>query len=179
MRILDRGAVHDEMEQARVEFSNLLGQATPADLRRRSDGTRWTNRELLFHMLFGYLIVRTLMPLVHAFGRRPASWSRRFAAALNAGQRPFHLINYLGSYGGGHALQTSTMVRLMDRTIRSLQRKLVAERDENLALIMHFPTAWDPYFHDTMTVFEVYRYGTQHFDHHRKQLTFPHPSARS
>ena len=33
-------------------------------------------------MLFGCLIVRILMPLVHAFGQRPASWSRHFAAIL-------------------------------------------------------------------------------------------------
>jgi hypothetical protein len=25
------------------------------DLRRRSDGTRWTNRQLLWHMVFGLL----------------------------------------------------------------------------------------------------------------------------
>ena len=125
--ILDRAVVHDEMEQARIQFRDLVGRATPADLRRRSNGTRWTNRQLLFHMMFGYLVVRTLMPLVHAFGKRPASCSRRFAATLNAGQRPFHLINYLGSCGGGQVLPTSTMIRLMDRTIHSLQRKLAAE----------------------------------------------------
>ena len=175
--ILDRAAVHDEMEQARIQFSDLVGRATPADLRRRSNGTRWANRQLLFHMMFGYLVVRTLMPLVHAFGKRPASWSRRFAATLNAGQRPFHLINYLGSCGGGQVLPTSTMIRLIDRTIHALQRKLAAETNENLALTMHFPTAWDPYFHDTMSVFDVYHYGSQHFDHHHKQLALSDPSA--
>jgi hypothetical protein len=177
MLILDRAPVHDEMERARIEFKDLVGPATPIDLRRRSNGTRWTNRQLLFHMLFGYLIVRTLMPLVHAFGQRPASWSRRFAAILNACQWPFHLINYIGSCGGGQLLSTSTMIRLMDRTIHSLQSKLLAETDENLALTMHFPTAWDPYFRDIMSVFDVYHYGTQHFDHHRKQLTLSDPSA--
>jgi hypothetical protein len=92
------------MEQARIDFTDLVGQATPADLGRGSNGTRWTNRQLLFHMLFGYLIVRTLMPLVHAFGRRPDRWNRRFAAILNAGQQPFHVINYVGSWGGGEVL---------------------------------------------------------------------------
>jgi hypothetical protein len=174
---MDRAAVQDEMERARVEFGEFLGQASQASLRRRSDGTRWTNRQLLFHMLFGYLIVRTLLPLVHLLGNRPASWSRRFAATLNAGRRPFHLINYLGSCGGGQVLPRSTMIKLMDRTIHSLQCKLAAENDEDLALTMHFPTAWDPYFRDTMSVFEAYHYGTQHFEHHRKQLTLPDPSA--
>jgi hypothetical protein len=30
---------------------------------------------------------------------------------------------------------------------------------------------WDPYFKDMMTLGDVYHYGTQHFDHHRAQLT--------
>jgi DinB family protein len=168
---MDRAAVIEEMEQARMSFHQILTDASQASLGRRSNGTRWTNRQLLFHMLFGYLIVRTLLPLVRAFGRRPDSWSRRFAAALNAGWRPFHLINYLGSAGGGQLLPERAMIALMDRTIRALQRNLTGETDETMALIMHFPPAWDPYFRDTMSVFDVYHYGTQHFEHHRKQLT--------
>jgi hypothetical protein len=170
---MDRAAVHEEMEQARLTFRYLVSQAAPADMRRHTNGTRWTNRQLLFHMLFGYLIVRTLMPLVHGFGQLPPAWSRRFAATLNAGRRPFHLINYLGSCGGGLVLPTPAMTALMDRTIRTLQRKLAGETEEGLALTMHFPTSWDPYFQDTMSVFDVYHYGTQHFDHHRTQLTLP------
>ena len=171
--------MHDELERARIEFRGLLDTASPASLRRRSDGTRWTNRQLLFHMLFGYLIVHSLLPLVHAFGKRPARWSSRFASALNACQRPFHVINYLGSCGGGQVLPKSTMIKLMDRTIHSLQRKLAAETDENLALAMHFPTEWDPFFQDTMSVFDVYHYGTQHFHHHRRQLTISDSTASS
>jgi DinB superfamily len=168
---MDRAAVIREMEQARSSFVELLNEASSASLRRRSNGTRWTNRQLLFHMLFGYLIVRTLLPLVRAFGRRPDSWSRRFSAALNACWRPFHVINYIGSVGGGQVLSERAMIALMDRTIRALQRTLAGATEETLALTMHFPTAWDPYFQDTMNVFDVYHYGTQHFEHHRRQLT--------
>jgi hypothetical protein len=165
------------MERSRIEFKDLVGQATPAELRRRSDGTRWTNRQLLFHMLFGYQIVRALMPLVHAFGKRPDSWSRHFAAILNAGHRPFHVINYVGSCGGGEVIPKSIMIKLMERTIHSLQHKLDGETEKGLALTMHFPTRWDPYFQDTMSVLDVYHYGTQHFDHHHKQLTLSDRSA--
>jgi hypothetical protein len=112
-------------------------------LRRRSNGTRWTNRQLLFHMVFGYLVVRTLLPLVHALAR--LGHSRGFAAALNAGRRPFHVINYLGSCGGGQLLTTRGMAALLDRTIEALQRNLAAEAGQSLALTMDFPTAWDPY----------------------------------
>ena len=36
---------------------------------------------------------------------------------------------------------------------------------------MHFPVGWDPYFTDYMTLRDVYHYPTQHYDHHRQQLT--------
>ena len=32
---------------------------------------------------------------------------------------------------------------------------------------------WDPFFMDFMTLADVYRYPTQHFDFHRQQLTLP------
>ena len=160
-----------ELEEARTSFRDLLGHASPADLQRRSNGTRWTNRQLLFHMLFGYLIVRTLLPLVRFLGRRPPEWSRHFAATLNAARQPFHMINFLGSWGGGNLLPIAVMIKLMDRTVRALQHGLSVETEQGLVLTMHFPKSWDPYFRDTMSVFDVYHYGTQHFDHHRNQLT--------
>src|SRR6476661_7295657 len=99
---MDRREITDEMRRAQADFHALVDRATPADLRRRSNGTSWTNQQLMFHMVFGYLIVRTLLPLVHLLGR--LGWSRRFAAVLNAAQAPFHLINYLGSVAGGTLL---------------------------------------------------------------------------
>jgi len=167
---MNRDEIHDELEQARITFHQFVGRATTEDLRRRSSGTRWTNRQLLFHMVFGYLIVRSLMPLVHTLGRHGRS--RSFAAALNATRRPFHLINYLGSVGGGQLLTPPAMARLLDRTINALQHRLANETDTSLGLTMHFPPTWDPYFQPTMTVRDVYRYGTLHFEHHRHQLTY-------
>ncbi len=167
---MDRAAVSREMEQARLAFETLTVAATPADLGRRAHNTRWTNRQLLFHQVFGYLIVRTLMPLVHTLGR--LGWSRRFSAALNAMRRPFHVINYLGSCAGAFFLTPNTMIRLMNRTIAALQRRLAAEPEQDLSLTMRFPPGWDPYFQSTMTVLDVYHYGTLHFDHHRHQLSY-------
>ena len=168
--------VSGEMRRAQADFHLLIGEASSGDLRRRSNGTRWTNRQLLFHMVFGYVIVRTLMPLVHALGR--LGHSRGFATTLNAARRPFHLVNYVGSCVGGQILSTRAMATLLDRTIRTLQRSLAAETEQSLALTMHFPTDWDPYFNPTMTVLDVYHFGTQHFDHHRLQLALDH-AARS
>ena len=44
---LHRAAVGEEMERARRDFRDLLAQADSASLRRRSDGTWWTNQQLL------------------------------------------------------------------------------------------------------------------------------------
>ena len=101
---LDRAAVRAEMDQARADFRRLVSDATPADLRRLSDGTRWTNQQLLFHMLFGYLIVRALLILARIFGLLPGAASRAFARLLDSAQRPFHLINYLGSRAGARLI---------------------------------------------------------------------------
>ena len=69
---MDRAEMIAEMGRVEAEFAALVERAGRSDLRRRSSGTRWTNRQLLYHMVFGYLIVRTLMPLVHVLGR----WGR-------------------------------------------------------------------------------------------------------
>ena len=119
---MDSTEVISEMQRAQADFHQLISEASAGDLRCRSNGTRWTNRQLLFHMVFGYVVVRTLLPLVHALGR--LGYSGGFAAALNAGRRPFHLINYLGSCGGGQLLTTQAKAALLDRTVRALHRNL-------------------------------------------------------
>ena len=96
---MDRAAVAGGLSRADADFQDLVARAPAKELRARSAGTRWTNRQLMFHMVFGFLIVRTLMPLVHLLGR--LGWSQRFAAVLNLHRGPLHVINYLGSVGGG------------------------------------------------------------------------------
>ncbi len=159
------------MDRARAELHELLASADVADLRRRSNGTRWTNEQLLFHMVFGYLIVRTLLPLVRLVRRLPVPVGRGFAATLNSAGGPFHVINYWGSVVAALVFNHARMGRLFDRTVVALQRHLADETEASLRRGMPFPTRWDPYFRPYMTLAAVYRYPTQHFDHHRRQLT--------
>ena len=166
-----RSEIHRELDLACETFHALLRDATAADLRRRSDGTRWNNRQLLFHMLFGYMIVRRLLPLVRFFGRQPGRVSQTFATVLNSATKPFHLVNYLGSWGGGTALTRRRMHLMMDHSITALQRHLAAESEVALQHQMHFPPGWDPFFRERMTLQDVYHYGTQHFAYHQSQLT--------
>ena len=168
---LDRAAVRAEIEQARLDFRQLIHDATPADRRKPSAGTRWTNRQLLFHMLFGYMIVRTLVWLVRGFSMLPPNCSRGYAQALNTGTRVFHVVNYLGSLGGARVLGRRGMKRVMDNVTGSLIRTLDGASEKQLARGMHFPVGWDPYFRNYMTVQDVLHYATQHYQHHRQQLT--------
>ena len=168
---MERGEITAEMERARADFRMLLDTATTAELRADTAGTRWSNEQLLFHMLFGYLLVHNLRILVALLTRLPARVSKAFAATLNAATRPFHVVNYVGSLGGARVLGYAGMERLMDVVIGRLQRSVMRASEDTLGRGMHFPVGWDPYFNDYMTVREIYHYPTQHYDHHRRQLT--------
>ena len=171
----DRAALRKEMERTQRTFHDLLNDATAADLRRPSEGTRWSNEQLLFHMLFGYLIVRALLGLSRALGRMPGPASTSFAWLLNTARRPFHLINYAGSVIGARIIPSPRMGRAFDRVITALQRSLDREPDANLRRGMRYPTSWDPFFASYMTMCDLYRYPTQHFDFHQEQLTLHGP----
>ena len=149
---MDQEQICAEMDRVRNDYRDLLDTATVAELRKTTDGTKWNNEQLLFHMLFGYLLVRNLRILVWAFSRLPESASRRFATLLNAGTRPFHVINYFGSLFGARALGYARMERLMDRAVSDLQTSLRRQPDRALDRGMHFPVGWDPYFADYMTL---------------------------
>jgi hypothetical protein len=124
---LDRAAVRAEMEQARLEFRRLSEHATAADLRKPSDGTRWTNEQLLFHML-------------------PDSASKTFARLLDSARRPFDLINYLSSCAGARIIPARCRTRMLDRTIAALQRHMAQETATALSRGMHYPATWDRFF---------------------------------
>ena len=131
----DRQCIHDELEGVRADLRALVEGASGPDLRRRTDGTRWT--------------------------------------------RPFHVVNYLGAVGGALVFHGPRLTGQLDRTLDRLHRRLDAETDPALGRRMHFPVDWDPFFRDTMTLREVYRYATQHYDFHRSQLTLEHSPGAS
>jgi hypothetical protein len=166
---IDRQAIYDELAAARTTFRQLMAGMSAEDLGRRTIGTRWTNREMLFHMLFGYFVVRALIPMVKGFSVLPRPVSRGFAALLNAGTRPFHPINYFGSWMGGH-MSLGWMQRRFDRVCDALASRLAKESDRSLDRGMCFPTRWDPFFKPYLTLREVYHYPTQHFTFHQRQL---------
>ena len=136
---VDRAAIVQEMDASRRTFHQLLDAADSVSLHQRSDGTRWTNEQLLFHMLFGYLITRTLIVLAGMFGHLPARASRVYAGLLNAATGPFDWVNYLGSCVGARVLPRRRLVGRLDRVTMALERRLRAETSTRLRSGMYYP----------------------------------------
>ncbi|MFI0902984.1 DinB family protein [Streptomyces sioyaensis] len=128
----DKLGVHDELERARVAFHGLIGSASEADWARPTRGTRWSNEQLLFHMLFGYMIVQALLKLVRLFGRLPRGLSRAYARLLDAAVKPFDEINYVGSWTAAKVFNRRRMGVKFDRVVAALHRRLDAESEADL-----------------------------------------------
>jgi hypothetical protein len=158
--------------RARSELSELLADATPDQLRRRSIGTRWTNEQLLFHLVFGYMVAQALIPVVRVVSRLPLPIGRGFAALLNAGTVPFDFVNYWGSVFAATWFNHRRMAAKFDRVLESLASSLRAAPASRLRRTMPFPDRWDPFFNTEMSLAELYAYPTKHFDFHRRQLSF-------
>ena len=127
---IDRADLAADLEHAGIEFHRLLGVARPHDWDRPTLGTRWTNEQLLFHMVFGYMIVKRLLILVKVFDRLPDEVSRGFARLLNAATKPFDVINYHGSSAAALVYNRRRMGAKMDHVIAALQRNLAQESDD-------------------------------------------------
>lgn len=170
---VDRASAGAELEQVRRDYRMLAEHASKGQLRAPSDGTRWTNRQLLFHMLLGYLIIRALLALATVFSVLPPTAGRVFARLLDALRAPFHLVNYLGSCAGALIVPLNRMPARLDKVTARLQDRLDQETPASLARGMRYPVTWDPYFTSYMTRADIYRYPARHYNHHRRQLTLP------
>lgn len=166
----DRDALAADLERVRRDFHHLLDTNRPDEWGKPTSGTRWTNEQLLFHMVFGYMIVQKLLILVRLFGRLPDPASRRFTGLLDAATGPFDVINYYGSCLAARIFNRRRMGAKLDRVLDSLQRSLHRENDTTFGHGMHYPARWDPYFRDYMTLADIYTYPGRHYDHHRRQL---------
>jgi hypothetical protein len=54
---MDKDQICAELDRVRRDFRELLDTANVAELRKPTNSTKWNNEQLLFHMLFGYLLV--------------------------------------------------------------------------------------------------------------------------
>ncbi len=160
-------AAYDRMRQ---ELGVLVRETPSDDLGRSTKGTRWTNRELLFHMVLGFLVVRTLVRLCRLGGRLPIRMTRSFSCVLDWAVGPFNWFNYIGSVLGARLVSVERLPHRLDRVTDKLERQMVKTTDTDLHRGMSYPTNWDPFFKDFMTLIEIFEYPVRHFDFHRQQL---------
>ena len=83
----------------------------------------------------------------------------------------YRIVDLLGQGGMGEVYVAARDDGLFDHVVAKLHQRLDAESDAALARGMHYPTRWDPFFKDYMTLADVYHFPTQHYDFHRRQLT--------
>jgi hypothetical protein len=169
---IDRDDIAADLERARMEFDRLLGEAERHTAwRTPTRGTRWTNEQLLFHMLFGYMVVRRLLLLVRVFSRLPDAASEVFARALSAASTPFDVINYCGSSAAALVYNRRRMGAKMDPVIAGCNADLDRNATTPCAAGCISRPDGTPFFTQYMTLEDVYRYPGRHFDFHERQLT--------
>lgn len=168
---LSRDAIRAELEWARSEFHAWVDALTDEDLERPSANPRWTNRQILWHVVFAFRLTVILVPLAMFFSRLPRAVSRAFAAALNATTPLFNVVNRLGPVGGARLASKDAMGRTFDRKLDRLLRWSASLDERQLNRGMDYPRRWDPNsFRDYMTIAMILRYPVLHLRHHRGQI---------
>jgi hypothetical protein len=151
--------IRAELDSARTEFHSMLDSLSPGDWERPSANPAWTNGQLLFHILFGFLLVPRLWRIMALFGRLPTGWSRRFAALLDASTPVFNRV-----YG------PKALARSYDRAHSTVARRMLSIPESTWIRGMYYPTRWEPGFSEFMTFADLPRYAIVHQRHHRGQL---------
>ena len=159
------------LEWMREDFEALVGHAPSEELDRPSEGTKWSNRELLFHMWFGQRIARVMVPVMGGFSRLPGAVARGYARVLAAATAPYEWVNYIGSVGGARLVGLERARRWMARDTEWLLGWADGATETELGRGMSVPPSWDPYFTAWMTRQDLLEWAPKHYRHHRAQLT--------
>ena len=171
-----RAELTAELAAVHATFHALLAARSDADLRQSSRNPGWTNGEVLWHMVFGFVMLAALAPLVRLWGRLPRRYSKRFAWLLNRATGIFNRVNAWGARGGARVYTHRRIGRRFDRAYAAVLRLVETAGDDEWALGMHYPMRWDALFHDFMTLEDICRYPIAHFNFHLNQLT---PTGRA
>lgn len=162
--------IRNEFEVTREEYHSLLKSFSENDLKRRSNNQGWTNKEVLFHILLGFIVVTLLFPMVKLFAKLPNTYSKIFASMLNASTPIFNFLNAFGARIGGKIFSVSALDKKFSQTIDNLLRKLETVKEEEWEKGMYFPHKWDGLFDEYMTNEKLFHYPVSHFKFHLKQI---------
>lgn len=171
MTVPDSDPVKADLLWIAADFRDIVLGARPEELDLPSAGTRWTNRQLLFHMALGQNIAFAGIPLLGLFSQLPPSASRSWSRLLDACARPYNWVNWAGSAAGGRVLKPERMLRMMDRTTRIIVNWYQGADARALGRGMTMPVRWDPYFLPWMSRRDVLEWAPKHYRHHRAQLS--------
>jgi hypothetical protein len=161
-----KAAILSQLEGSRLTFHALLDSLSDADLQKESRNPPWTNQQILFHMVFGFFLLPSLIVIALLFARLPKSLSKRFATLLNGAVGPFNAINSLGPQGGGRLFTRRGLRKTFDLVYTLIVRLLQLLPEAELKRGMHYPTKWDPLFSDYMTLGEICQFPMKHFYFH-------------
>lgn len=161
----------DALRWVRDDFCAIASSAGGAELDAPSRGTRWTNRQLLFHMWFGQRIARAFIPVFGILGRLPRPVAVGYARLLSALTGPYNWINYIAPVGGAELVGAERVMRWMRADTERLVRWATSATNQQLRLTAPVPADWDPNFQPEMTRLDILDWAPKHYRHHRTQLS--------
>ena len=163
--------VRADVEWIARDYWAILKAARPEELDLPTNGTAWTNRQLLFHMLLGQRVTRMVIVVMGVFSRLPAGASRAWAAGMAAVTPLYHRLNWLGGVVGGRLFTVSRMGRQMEAVTAEILHFYDHASPGDLRRGMTIPPSWDPYFSTWMDRAQLMTWAPMHYQHHRRQLT--------
>jgi len=164
-------SIRSELKSTHAAFHAILDSFSEEDLHHQSLNPGWTNNEILTHMVFGFVIVIALLPMVRMWGILPRKSSKWFAVMLNAFTLPFNWLNRLGARLQARVVSFKRIGPLFDRTYASILKRVDSIKNEEWQRGMYYPNRWDPNFNEFMTLEMIFHYPVKHFNLHIKQLS--------
>ena len=166
-----RKRIRDELAETRRQFHALLDSLSAADWDAPSRNPAWTNGQLVFHMLFAFMLIPWLFWLIRFWSRLPDGYSRAFARVLDFSTPLFNRVNALGPRGQAVVFGRRRAGSIYDRVHRSILHKVDSIKDDDWGRGMNYPVRWDPDFGEFMTFERLFHYPTQHLQRHLAQLS--------
>lgn len=163
--------VRAELALAHARFHKLLDSLSEVDWEARSLNPAWTNGQLVYHILFAFMLLPSLFWMIKFWSKLPRSYSLRFAQVLDLTTPLFNRINALGPRGQASVFGRKRAGAIFDYIYRSILKKVDSLRDDQWAAGMHYPRRWDPTFADFMTLEALFKYPPAHLEHHSSQLS--------
>jgi hypothetical protein len=166
-----RVAIKSKLDQTRSEFHVLLISLSEKDLKLRSKNEGWTNGEILFHIVFAFLLVLTLVPMMRFWSRLPKCYSKNFASVLNFCTVPFNWVNGFAPRMARTIFKRKRLGDLFDRIYSRLIKLLESTKASEWESGMYYPDKWDPLFDEYMTLEKLFYYPIRHFEFHAGQIS--------